>query len=544
LGADEVEPLYVDLRPTGGLIARWLRFRAESLRVIAALFGVDYSALRREDERRRRRRRIIVALAVLTTSFGLGSGYLISSVPADHWAPVPLPGDYGGAPLLPVTELAVYRPEPSTLLFRARGAEHAAQHPERPIGILSGGGDERFLEQARDYLDAVPDLDAAQVPLATLQFQVFEATDLRGAGEMRIYGLLDAGTGEIGFARSLLYQGRDWRGKETRLLFPPTVIPGRTAPLEFEPWPADPLIAGDLLPFEGEVRGRLQTGWSAEATTLQYEIVDNAGLFLEGSDGLWFEQVLVSNRSEGWLEIAGEKHPADHPDAELWEVVLADPQWVHYEPPETKTREGAFFRSSAEDPNVPGPNPRRTPLAPGLWKAITASLPADFELDLSVRLVSRSAPEGAVAFATVVSRLWNDIAMRGEHHDTRHFLRLGEDGDWRETPVPTRSSEIAPVDVHTMGADGGRILLLTDREGYYLTEDAGLNWRPFNLGETSLLSGSRVHTLVAGNPVTIYALVVGAEEGVSDSALFRHGIRGHTERLRLGAIRLLGGQDQ
>jgi hypothetical protein len=133
--------------------------------------------------------------------------------------------------------------------------------------------------------------------------------------------------------------------------------------------------------------------------------------------------------------------------------------------------------------------------------------------------------------------------MRGEHHDTRHFLRLG-DGDWHETPVPTRSSEIAPVDVHALDADGGRILLLTDREGYYLSEDAGLNWRPFNLGETSLLSGSRVRTLVSGTSPAIYALVVGAEEGISDSALFRHAIRGRAERLRLGAIRFLGGQAQ
>ena len=62
------EPLYIDLRLGGGFFQARRRFREESLRIIAALLGVDYADLNREDERRRKRLRWVSVLAVLLES--------------------------------------------------------------------------------------------------------------------------------------------------------------------------------------------------------------------------------------------------------------------------------------------------------------------------------------------------------------------------------------------------------------------------------------------------------------------------------------------
>ena len=71
------EPLFVDLRQALSGISGYRRFKAETLRMIAALHGVDYSKLAQEDEARRRRQRVLGSAAALSLVMGLTAAYRI-----------------------------------------------------------------------------------------------------------------------------------------------------------------------------------------------------------------------------------------------------------------------------------------------------------------------------------------------------------------------------------------------------------------------------------------------------------------------------------
>jgi hypothetical protein len=106
------EPLYIDLRTPGRRV-----FRLESLRLIAALLGVDYSVLRREDDLRRRRRQAFVVAATLVLSAAVGSAYLVTTTPPEAWELVQQPETTAGPdPLMPIERIAVGALDPSTVV--------------------------------------------------------------------------------------------------------------------------------------------------------------------------------------------------------------------------------------------------------------------------------------------------------------------------------------------------------------------------------------------------------------------------------------------
>lgn len=114
------EPLTIDLRPRQGYFAARRYFRAESLRIIAAVLNVDYDTLYRRDARRARLVGAAVALAVVALAFVVVTAWMITQVPAERWESVPVPHENTDSDLLVVRNLAVNRRDPTVILFRAQ----------------------------------------------------------------------------------------------------------------------------------------------------------------------------------------------------------------------------------------------------------------------------------------------------------------------------------------------------------------------------------------------------------------------------------------
>jgi hypothetical protein len=142
----------------------------------------------------------------------------------------------------------------------------------------------------------------------------------------------------------------------------------------------------------------------------------------------------------------------------------------------------------------------------------------------------------------VVSRLWDEVSRTAKHTGTLYLLRAGNAQPWTLTYLKPRDRETAVIDILPLASDGSRLLLLTDREGFLASADAGATWMDFNFQETSLLNGADVRTVVAGARPTVYALVANSQEHTdARNRLLRYQRRGRAERLRVGLIGLLGG---
>ncbi len=109
------EALYIDLRTPGRA-----QFRNESLRLIAALFEVDYERLRRQDDQRRRWRRNGVLATAVSAMALVFSVYLVAITPAEAWNEVRPPMEYSHPEgLAPVEQFAVQREDPAIVAWLA-----------------------------------------------------------------------------------------------------------------------------------------------------------------------------------------------------------------------------------------------------------------------------------------------------------------------------------------------------------------------------------------------------------------------------------------
>jgi hypothetical protein len=169
LRARQMEPLYIDLRD-----ANRKRFRLESLRLIAAVYGVDYSELRRQDNEERRKRRAVAVAASIVFALVLASGYLISTTPAEVWSPVPQPVRLGNVdPLMPVENIAVNRSDPSVVVWLGYNARYARD--------LASAANDDVRSEVREVLAATADPEYT-VLVSSPDFEATLAEELEALG--------------------------------------------------------------------------------------------------------------------------------------------------------------------------------------------------------------------------------------------------------------------------------------------------------------------------------------------------------------------------
>ncbi|MEM7250741.1 MAG: toll/interleukin-1 receptor domain-containing protein, partial [Pseudomonadota bacterium] len=312
--ANYEEPLYVDLRPAGGFFKSWRTFRDESLRIVAALLGVDYAELNREDERRRRRLRWTTAFVSLITVFGLGAVYVADTVSAEVWREIRLPTRYYDSSLLPVEDYAVYIQDPDVRLFRGDGAEFAAQFPPFPIALHGNNGRD-FVQQTETYLRSEKDFESLNRPVATIDFQIVaddgaltgspsDNSKVLGRGELRIHAHLTPEPPRVAFAGVLRYETVHEGSTTSTHLFPPTQMAPKN-PLGFTPWPTNVFNEFDLLPLWGFLRGNVRTAWDDDPQSIGFDLLNVEESFWEGNDGQWIREGIMTDGDEKRRVVVG-----------------------------------------------------------------------------------------------------------------------------------------------------------------------------------------------------------------------------------------------
>ena len=546
------EPLYIDLRASGGWWRRWQRFRQESLRVIAALLRVDYATLYREDERRSRRQRWLAVSAVLATVATLGGAWLARGVPADAWAQVDLPAEHRGNKLLPIRDYAVNQQDPGIRVFRAFGAEYAAQRPVNPIALIRESAGETWLQQFREaamqHLRHTGLADSWQ-PLARFRFTV--AHDLAavggmsegsrpvrwGTGQLYLYAFLPRPDGAPAFTWSLRYTGRNDAGIPVQVNLPPMAA-ARDDPFDLQPWPASELIRAGALPQWGYLQGDLVTAWSPRPQRLVYRLIDAVESFQEANDGMWIESAVITDGDpQREVTVAGQRVAIDDIEPDAWGELTADAAWAAPRAPKIERIANLYISRDDAGKVVVRDIDRQIVLDPALLQLLEHNLVFEPELIHAVTHVARDDSGGAIEMLTVVTRRFNERTGIEEHQQTRYFLQRRAAG-WSSLPGLTLPPGTTVIDLFALDAGASRILVLTDRHGFRLTEDTGITWRDFNHNVAGLLNGTLVHTVVAGTSPSIYALVDQGDAKLANP-LFRYVRRGRNERLRIGIVQVL-----
>ena len=436
INATYEEPLYIDLRLGRGFFQARRRFREESLRIIAALLGVDYADLNREDERRRKRLRWVSVLAVLTSFLALGGFYVADNVAADTWREIPLPTSYYDSSLLPIKDYAVYIPNPDIRLFLGYGAEHAAQYPEFPIALY-GGANGDFVEQTETFLRNEKDFEALNRPVATLKFQVIadigaltgspsENSSVLGNGELRIHAHLNPAIGGVEFGGVLRYDQVQGDSAISTLLFPPTQMNPQN-PLGLRPWPTNVFNQSDLLPSWGYLEGSMSTAWDDNDQAIGYDILDVEESFWEGNDGQWIEKgVLTDGDEERQVIIAGNTLDIQGIDDEQWPEILDDPGWASYQAPDRSHVEELMVFRDRGDRIVQGGQ-----VDEGLISFIESTSADSFELLYRVTQITSQTPDSTPELARIVAEYYDDISGQKRVIDSYTLIRNAAQDEWQ-----------------------------------------------------------------------------------------------------------------
>lgn len=540
------EPLFVDLKESGGWWRGWRRFRRESLRLIAALLEVDYADLSRVDERRKWRRRVTAVLGSTLLALGVASAFVINSVPPTRWESVPLPVRHAGSPLRPIQEYAVNTNDPSVLLLHAFGADYAAQVPERPVGthLVSLPPDgESLLERA----GAAFSKPRAQVegPIALLRFELFEYSGELPIGEGRIgmFGLLTP-EGKLGLGRVLEYDGESAGGGERDSLRLPLTLDSESQELfGFTPWPLDPLLDAGLMPYDGRVRGTVEflLPGIEGVTPWELEIQDLEDSFSEPSL-VWLREAVLSNLPDVEVSLCGESFPLSDVDRDLevWEELIAQDEWIASGRSEQVTSSFSLWSRDPDGTELEvRSNGQDIELPPAILDLLRGLLEFAEELGHAVSWVKN----GDLEALTVLTTVWEEIAGEVDGR-ALYLVRNGPEASWSVAELPTADSKTRIVDLLHVDASESFLIAVTDRAGLFASHDGGASWEGFNLGEARIASGASLEITVVptdeGRPaIWVLADNTTDEEGAPNVLL---GYRELTllERLRIGLIERLG----
>lgn len=549
------EPLFVDLRPRGGRLQRFRRFRAESLRIIASLLGVDYSSVAREDERRRRRTRALSGIGVVATAAAIAALFLVNSVEPQAWKEVPLPTsgmdlpDFSFAnPLMPVRDIAFSNDDPASMIFMVRDAEWHTQKPQGSVALRQFGSPMELRSVFERAISEHEQAIAASTgkPFLSLAFSVHNHDDeqtARGTAELYSASVIDES--RPGFYQVLSITRTNPALPEFNRRF---VVPAKQLSSHSDPvldWPADVLFANEFIPRDGTVRGEFRSNVDRSGGEFEYLIMDAMDEFLDAIGPERFDRRLASNVSDLQIDYDGfATHLADVDIAEesrIWQQLLDSGNWITYSAPVIRQyrivgreREGSDARISDLVDQLDG----ETALARDL---------AQSEIDTmemrSAAILSRDEPAGRFRIATLLGREEHGIAHSATAMRTTRelFLQGPEQTAWRPISVPTTDPAATVSDLRVLDSDGRKILLVFGGEGFFRSLDGGETWTEFNVGEKRLAGVGAIKTVLVGAEPVVYALVDAdlSGDGSRDNFLFRLERRNWRARLRIALVERL-----
>ena len=240
---------------------------------------------------------------------------------------------------------------------------------------------------------------------------------------------------------------------------------------------------------------------------------------------MWIEGVVMAADPDVEVTVNGERiAPRDY-DFREWESLQRAPEWAVPSPP--KVNRARPFHGPLRD--VDG----------DVATLLDDKLEFDPDLQHQITQVSREVANGTIEAVTATTRFYDEMARLYKDQPTQYFIRRAG-GQW-STPLELQlQPETSIIDVMTLDSAAQKLLLLTDREGFRSSDDAGASWREFNHGEVAFRNGQRVSVVVAGTPAAIYVLV-DQDDVQQANTLYRHKRRTWFERLRIGLSEQLRG---
>lgn len=522
LRAIDREPLFIDLRK-----ADRKQFRLESLRLIAALLGVDYAELRREDEETRRKRRNGIIFAALTFLFFIASVFLIVTTKPEAWVRVSQP--FLVQDLMPVHEFAVNRTDPSILLYKGHDArwgtnprpEGYTMKPSRRIPDFESNA----LQHLKKHL--------SNQPIATVRF---ELKDRNGSGQVNIYGIFDWEKNELFYFRSLNFEGETKTGERKRLMIPPSLDSISDDPFDLSPWPIEILKGEGLIDDWAAFQGTIFDALSDKEIMVEF----NQDYLDDGYDEwveVWDpEHVVFSNVSSEELTINGDTLSSIENEDDLWDEIINSQEWVTYQKPELKELGDVYEGGEHEDVlkivqailNVTNQEALVRQLTPMLKRA-----------EISYVILISSAARDVRADVLEISGIIDSPEMR-EGVPLQWLFRGSVSSPWFAVQLPLGKELTKVVDVNPLDREAKQALILTENKGFFRTGDGGKTWMEANFGEAGFGVGSQVKTIVAGSPPMIYSLVNRNKTfSEGENSLFRFKHRNWIERWQVGLIRIL-----
>ncbi len=506
--------LYIDLRKPGRR-----NFRLETLRLIAALFGIDYSELRREDDERRRRLRNSVVLAALVSIALLASAYIISVTPSESWLPIKQPETrmHTNA-LAPVEVFAINRADPSAVAWFARNARHVRDLDESSAFVwrpdrAPDGFDQRVKESLAKL---------AGSPVASLDLSIGKEGE-PGELDVEIFAFRRKGK-FVSFAR---------RG----FIKPPQGRPASLPLTEktYEPFDLEPEIASALR--------KLRLGWATIRGTLidhtdgdrqfrvEFHREDTRDDMREVLDAVSSPEYLLFSNNPIWnRRFSKEQESSNAWDA--WEtLVIRSDEWLLYETPSSQSITLLSDElGPPEDIEARVTATSRKGIEPDLARAIMTGIEStDFYV---IRLLSRQETIVAVA-----QPIWDNHEIV-QQPIPRRLFRINAGAPWQPLRLP--ASDLTEVlDVVPVDSRRGTALVITDREGLFRTTDAGASWERINLGRDAFVRAKQIKVIAAPGP-TVYALAILSSKPDADlNLLFMLRHRSWPGRWRLGLADLL-----
>lgn len=211
--------------------------------------------------------------------------------------------------------------------------------------------------------------------------------------------------------------------------------------------------------------------------------------------------------------------------------------WAASRPPQVQRLANLFIADDGKGNLEAHDDGAAVALDADLLQLLARELAFEPELLHPMTRVVREGAAGAVEALTVLTIHYNEIADSEEIIDTRYFLRR-QGQTWQPLSARLLKPGTVILDLFALDAGGRTLLVLTDAQGFQLTEDGGASWRDFNHGEAALLDGARVRAVAVGTPPSLYALVDRGSTNLSNP-LFRHMRHSWADRLRIGLLGLL-----
>jgi hypothetical protein len=532
-----VEPLYIELHKTDNK-----SFRLETLRIIAALFGVDYAELRREDEALRRRTRNSWVFGTIITMFLIASVSLINSVNPEAWLRVPQPQYVDN--IMPVHDIAVNKKDPSVLLYNGFDANWATNPVPEGYYFKKAGsdyyddndlGDLNLL--ALQYFRNKEDTEVEMI--AKVEFEIDEEYDGQsGAGTIGIYPAINPNNNEIGYLRTLSYQGKTEDNIQKSLTLQATFVQSKNNnnfnPFALYPWPIDTLAKLKLYSYNSNIKASYSNFLNTNEKEIELEPWEADEGFWEWAE-IWNPaKTVFSNIDSEKLVVVEDTLSLVENEDDLWFSIKKDSQWTHFNEP-IKLKLGSVYENDKEDISKIIDQLPYVKNKDSLINRFQGYMKGEFNEVYIVKDTSSLKPiviEFTGAF---------DSPERDEEAIPQWLFCASESSGWIEMKLPFEiNAKHRVLSLQALNSDGSEAILLTNSEGLFRTLDAGQTWEDVNFGEASFIEGDKLKIIVTRSPSFVYVLVDRNQTfSEGENPLFSLKHRNWIERWKAGLVDLL-----